>query len=167
LFERQAHSWNLPVIQDIDGENETIANVMVQGEEDLTLLMPPGTPRVRYELTIPDYLTPPVRAGDIIGRKSFYAGDIYIGTVDLVSANTAMPRVITVSQQPDGQSFLDTAAGAVRDVFPFFAILTFVTLMVLGALLIIVRRRRIMRRRRRMARLRYSRRSKNDRNVGA
>ena len=162
IFDHGSFRWELPVMQVIEYESEMISTITAQGDGDLTILMPLDMPEVRYELVVPDYLTPPVRVGDVIGHKDFYAGDIFLGRVEIISANSALPRVITISRPPENTPFLESATQTFREIAPFFAMLLVVTVLVFGTLLVLLRRhrrimrRRMIRRRRKMARVTQS-----------
>ena len=158
LFNYREYSWEVPVIQLIDGESEMISTVRIEGIGTLSVITPLDMPSIRYELSIPNELAPPVLAGDILGYKTFYAGDTFIGTVDLIAVNSAMPRVITIVEQPGSPPLFESAMQSVRQVLPFFALVSVITLLILATLLVLIRRhRRIARRRRKMARVRYAR----------
>ena len=157
LFDSASQYWELPVIQNIDGELETISSITARGRENLSLTTPEGLAQIRYEIVIPEHLVPPVRAGDVIGRKSFFAGDDFITSIDILSDSTVLPRIVTPLVEPPAPSVFErTEVSAIGGSFAFWYIPA--AFAVIFILLMIRRQIKIIRRRRRrIARVRYTR----------
>ena len=166
IFEGANYSWSVPVIQEVDNEAIDLGAVTVGvnngvndgvnnrvNENNIRIPAPPDMPDIRRELVIPDTLAPPVRRGDQVGYKNFYAGDTLIYQIELVSMNTILPQMIMPTIHPEPSPVLNFT------FLPFFAFISVITIILMGTLSIMVRRhRRVMRRRRRkMARVRYAR----------
>lgn len=166
-------SWDLPVIQQIDGIEEEIATITAVGSNSIRVPMPESAGEISTEVTIADYLTPPVREGDVIGQKSFFAGDTFIASIDIVSLNSVF-RHDTTQQATVVAPSSETLEGInLQTAFSFFAFLSVVTFVILGVLVLTTRRRRramYLRRmklnRRRMQRAEYARRYQQDRRIG-
>ena len=158
LFESDSHYWQIPVLQEINGESEVIASITARGRGDFAVPMPDGLPAVRYEVSIPEYLAPPVRVGDVIGHKAFYAGHTLIGRVEIVSENSALPRIITEPSQPAASVPVFMEQATYSNFFNFWAFFPVLALVLIGFVVAMIRRhRKILRRRRRIARVRYAR----------
>jgi len=159
LFDIRDHSWQKPVMQTIEGEATEVGLINIEGANSLLLPLPPGTPAIRHEIYIPAHLTAPVRSGDVVGYKSFYAGDELIAEVELISKNTVLPRMAAPPRPRQEVSITPPITSDNSHNLVFFALLPVVTFILLAALYVLMQRhRRIMlRRRRRMSRIRYAR----------
>jgi len=151
IFEADEHSWQIPVMQEVDGEFTEISTATVAASDSIRLPVPIIMPTIRYELDIPSYLPVPVHIGDVVGRKVFYAGSEQIAEIELLSTESVFQQVVPAFQT-EVQS---TVAATEGTNFQSFVILstmsvTFLLLMVtLGLLMTIRRRRRRLRLRRR------------------
>lgn len=158
VFDSGAHYWEVPVVQEIDGEASQISVVSVRGRGDIRVPVPDNMYAVRYEVHIPEYIAPPVRVGDVVGHKIFYAGSAVVGEVELVSVNSALPWSAEIRTQPIQSTqavFLDISPENASTLLNFFAVVPAVTLLIICFMAVAVRRhRRMMRRRRRIARAR-------------
>ena len=155
IFDASSHSWVVPVMQSIDGESTMIGSANVEALADLRIPIPSGMPRIRHEIYIPADIAPPVHIGDVVGSKSFFAGDDLIHKIDLVSANTVFAYTPTPAFRQDTGV---NAPDFIPSIILFFALLPVITLVLIGTLVVLLRRhRRMLRRRRRMARIRYAR----------
>ena len=169
IFESSAHYWEVPVIQYADGEadiSETVlGTVNIVGNVDISLPMPENMPTIRYELYIPEALPPPVRRGDVVGYKNFYADDTLIGRVELISTDTIMHQVIAPRDRQETSTAVETANQPISVQFPLFSfdhMLISVSAFMIVMIFMLLRKRRIRRRRillqrRKAARARYRR----------
>ena len=164
IFESANYSWEIPVIQNIDGELIEIGIATVQGRNDLLLPITENTSIIRYGLYIPDSLTPPVRMGDVIGYKTFYANETLLSNVELIATHTILPRMMITPRSRQESAYTETLYQSAPVSLPLPILLPIVTIMLMGMILISLRRQRIKQRRimmrrqrRREARIRYAR----------
>ena len=165
VFEYTNHSWEIPVIQYTNGETDVLGTVNVMGNADISFLIPENMPAIRYELYMPETLSPPVHRGDIIGYKTFYAGDTLIDRAELVSLDTIIHQVIAPSDRQETSTAAEASYQPISLPLPLPAFdLVFIsalTFMVIILFMVLrkrrIRRRRILLQRRREARARYRR----------
>ena len=155
IFTAANYNWEVPVIQDIEGEPSQIASLRVEAQGNLRIPIPEDMPTIRREIYIPESVRPPVREGDVVGSKRFYAGDTLISEVNLISAETVLPRIVAPRTRPESLTMIPPEP--IFSFSPFFAIMPLLTLMFMGIILVLLRRHRRLLRRRRMARVRYAR----------
>ena len=106
VFESEAYIRMVPVYQYINDAPLNIGYVTVRANRDLYFLLPEDfdTRDLRYELAIPNRVSPPVQVGDGIGRLSVYVQDILAGEVELYAQNVVLS--LPISQYED-----ETGAG--------------------------------------------------------
>jgi len=92
VFESGIYVHRLPVYQNVNDMPLNIGYVTVQADEDLHFKLPVDFDmrELRYDLSIPERLTPPVLAGDVVGRVAVYIQNIRAGEVDLLSQNLVL-----------------------------------------------------------------------------
>jgi len=164
LFEAGNHQWEVPVIQDIDGELTEIGIVTARGQSDLRLPMIDAISDIRYEVHIPDILMPPIQIGETVGHKSFYLDETFIGTIELISTQTVSSRMaITPSIQQATPPYAITAPQPMPVLLSFLIVVPIIIFALTGIVLIQLHKRRMrhrklmMRRKRReMVRMRYA-----------
>ena len=155
IFRANGESWDVPVLQAVNGEATEIGTINAEARGELRLPFPADMPELRYELYIPESLSPPVRIHDVVGHKSFYAGNTLIGEIELVATNFVLPRVIMPRDRPE--PVVATPEPALN-ISPFFALMPLATLMLIVIFFVLLRRYRLrVRYQRRMARIRYAR----------
>ena len=150
IFEAANYNWEIPVMQDIEGESSIIGTVRLEAPVNISIPIPEDMPRIRRELNIPESIIPPVREGDVIGFKSFFAGDALISEMELIAVNTVLPRVVMPRTRPENLTLVPSEVPFTFS--PFFAIMPILTIIFMGVIIIILRWKRRMIRRRRMVR---------------
>jgi len=179
IFSRYAHSWEIPVIQVIDGELETIGTVTVRPAESVNVpVHPDNTPEVHDVRVVPDYLTPPVRVGDVVGFTEIFAGTQSLGQIDIVAETSALPAVVEIQRGVSEQQETATLVSAPINNTPFGGLFSSdirifggisplnlilpitVLLLLCVAMLMLRRRRKIVQRRRRRGRFKNAQYSK-------
>ena len=148
IFDAEAHYWEVPVIQDIDGEATEIATLRVEAREGVRIPVPTDMQAISTEVHMDDYIQPPIFAGSIVGRKFIYVGNEQIAEIELFSTSSVLPyippppvREISTTPMMMFQQF------AVQS--PFFSIAIPLTIVILvGMLMGLIRRRRRLRLRR-------------------
>jgi len=101
VFENERYTPTIPVYQNINGSTIEIGRVIIRADNDITFNLPYGFDRseIRYELSIPEKLTPPVIAGEVLGRVSVYAQNLRVGEQNLIARNTVSHYI--PSSSPD------------------------------------------------------------------
>ncbi|MCL1883666.1 MAG: D-alanyl-D-alanine carboxypeptidase [Defluviitaleaceae bacterium] len=87
IFDSSAYSITVPVKQDINGNPTEIGRVRLMSDSDLTFDLPLDWSHawLRYELSVPDTLNPPVQIGENAGRVAVYVQNIRVGDVPLTT----------------------------------------------------------------------------------
>ncbi|MCL1988809.1 MAG: D-alanyl-D-alanine carboxypeptidase [Firmicutes bacterium] len=169
IFNRYQYDFEIPVKQEIDGELETIATVTIRPAESISVpVQPANMPEIQEIRDFPEYLSPPVRVGDIVGQTEVFANSQSLGTMNLVAESSALPTVPAIHRgNPEPQELVgivstppnDTPFGglfsnttsilttAISIILPIIALLLACTV-----ILMLRRRNKIIQRRRRMAR---------------
>jgi len=90
VFENERYTPTIPVYQNINGSTIEIGRVIIRADNDISFNLPYGFNRaeLRYELSIPETLTPPVVAGEVLGRVTVYAQNLRVGEENLIARNT-------------------------------------------------------------------------------
>ena len=163
IFEAGEHSWEIPVMQEAEGELTEISTVAVAASDSLSLPVPIIMPTIRYELELPAYVQVPVHIGDVIGRKVFYSGNEQIAEIELLSTESVFREVVPAFQTEvqNNISLVNMVNFQPYVVMSAISITFLSLIMILGMLMVLMRRRRrriMMRRRRRIERAtRYER----------
>ena len=89
VFEASSYIRMVPVYQDINDSPLNIGYVTMQADQDLYFMLPVDFDirDLRYDLTIPERISPPVQAGDMLGNVRVYVQDIFAGDVVLTAQN--------------------------------------------------------------------------------
>ena len=92
VFESGTYMRRIPVYQYIDGKPLNVGYVSVQADDDLHFKLPADfdTRDLRYELSLPERVTPPVLAGDVVGQVAVYIQNIRAGEVDMIAQNLVL-----------------------------------------------------------------------------
>ena len=92
VFESAAYTRMVPVYQNINGEPLNIGYVTVQAGEDLHFMLPVDFDirELRFDLSIPERVAPPVIAGDSLGRVTIYVQNVRAGEIELVAQNLVL-----------------------------------------------------------------------------
>lgn len=87
VFDSSSYSVAVPVKQEIGGNLTEIGRVRLQSDNDLQFELPLGWSHswLRYELSVPEILAPPVLLGETIGRVAVYVQNIRVGDVALTA----------------------------------------------------------------------------------
>jgi len=160
IFESANQYWEIPVMQNINGALTEIGIAVVSGQEDLRLPIPENMPAIHYQLYVPETLPSPIHVGDVVGYKTFYAGDTFVSHVELVSTNTILPQAITPSHRQESTVLTEMTSQTNTASFSFFTLTPVVILILIGMLLMLRRRKRIRQRRIAMLRRRQRQRRK-------
>ncbi|MCL2398893.1 MAG: D-alanyl-D-alanine carboxypeptidase [Defluviitaleaceae bacterium] len=154
VFEAADHIYQIPVIENINGEPVTTGTITAIGNQNLRIPFLGDIP-LRSEAYIPSYLSPPILIGDVVGHKAFYSNDIFVGEVELISTNSILHQLALVGQQRDnsvsGTLSFDAFTQSLS-FFPFLAMMPIATVTIFGVFLVMIRRyRRMLRQRKRRA----------------
>ena len=92
VFEFAAYTRMVPVYQDINGTPLNIGYVTLQADDDLRFMLPAdfNNSDLRYNLSIPERVSPPVLVGDSIGTVAVYVQNIRAGEVELLAQNLVL-----------------------------------------------------------------------------
>ncbi|MCL2361166.1 MAG: D-alanyl-D-alanine carboxypeptidase [Defluviitaleaceae bacterium] len=92
VFEAASYIRMVPVYQDINGSPLNMGHVALRAQEDLFFMLPADfdVRDLRYDLTIPERVAPPVQAGDVLGRVVVYVQNIRAGEVELTAQNMVL-----------------------------------------------------------------------------
>ncbi|MCL2404074.1 MAG: D-alanyl-D-alanine carboxypeptidase [Defluviitaleaceae bacterium] len=92
VFESGIYTRRVPVYQDIDGRPLNIGYVAVQADDDLHFKLPADFDirELRYELSLPERIAPPVLAGDIVGQVVVYIQNLRAGELNLIAQNLVL-----------------------------------------------------------------------------
>jgi len=98
IFDASDYMLNIPVYQNINGNPTEIAQMPVLATRNLSFQLPldfdPGW--LRYELSVPETLTPPILRGQEVGGVAVYVQNIRVGEVML----QAQEEVLLYSPRP-------------------------------------------------------------------
>ena len=110
VFESGVYTRRVPVYQEVNGVPLNIGYVAVQADEDLHFKLPADFDirELRYELTIPERVAPPVLAGDVVGHVAVYIQNLRAGQVELIAQNL----VLGLPTGPDDEPY--NAGGSER-----------------------------------------------------
>jgi len=95
VFDSATYSVAIPVYQEIDGYPVETDRVTIKAERDLTFELPPDWSHswIRYELSIPETLTPPVLLGQPIGRVTVYVQNIRVDDIALIARDAVFAYI--------------------------------------------------------------------------
>ena len=98
IFDSADYALTIPVYQEINGNLTEIGRVPILADRDLTMYLPHELDPtwLRYELSVPETLSPPVRVGDEVGGVIVYVQNIRVDEVIL----TAQEEVLSYSPSP-------------------------------------------------------------------
>jgi len=98
VFDAADYALTIPVYQDINGNSTEIGRVPILATRDLIFELPLGFDPswLRYELSIPETLTPPIRKDAEVGGVAVYVQNIRVGEVMLL----AQEEVLAYSPRP-------------------------------------------------------------------
>jgi len=87
VFDSEAYSIAVPVFQEINGNPTEIGRVRLMSDNDLNFELPLDWSNswLRYELSTPEILAPPVLLGTTVGRVAVYVQNIRVGDVPLTT----------------------------------------------------------------------------------
>ncbi|MDR0273597.1 MAG: D-alanyl-D-alanine carboxypeptidase [Clostridiales bacterium] len=87
VFDASAYSVSVPVEQDINGNPTEIGRTRLTAERDLQFELPPDWSHswLRYELSVPETLAPPILLGTTVGRVAVFVQDVFVGEVTLTA----------------------------------------------------------------------------------
>ena len=92
VFESEAYIRMVPVYQYINDSPLHIGYVTLRADNDLHFMLPVDFDArdLRYDLTIPNKLAPPVQVGDVLGKVAVFVQNIKAGEVELIAQNLVM-----------------------------------------------------------------------------
>ena len=106
VFEASAYIRMVPVYQYINSRPLNIGYATLRADSDLHFMLPADFDirDLRYELSIPYRVAPPVQVGDSLGQVAVYVQDIRAGEVELFAQNLvlALPVSDTVEESGAG-----------------------------------------------------------------
>ena len=106
VFESAAYSRVVPVYQDINDTPLNVGYVTLRANSDLYFMLPVDFDirDLRYELSIPERVAPPILAGDSLGRVTVYVQNVRAGEVELLAQNLvlALPAATIDEEQGAG-----------------------------------------------------------------
>ena len=87
IFDAADYALNIPVFQDINGNFTEIARVPILATHDIRFKLPTGFDPswLRYELSLPETLHPPVRYGAEVGGVAVYVQNVRVGEAALLA----------------------------------------------------------------------------------
>ena len=93
VFDASAYSVSVPVEQEIFGNLTEIGRVRLIAENDMKFELPPdwSSSWLRYELSVPETLSPPVEQGTVVGRVAVYVQNVRVGEETLISRDAVFP----------------------------------------------------------------------------
>lgn len=92
VFESGSYTRRIPVYQEINGTPLNIGYVAVQADDNLHFKLPADFDirDLRYELSLPERVAPPVLAGDVVGHVAVYVQNIRAGEVEMIAQNLVL-----------------------------------------------------------------------------
>ncbi|MCL2528257.1 MAG: D-alanyl-D-alanine carboxypeptidase [Defluviitaleaceae bacterium] len=104
VFESEAYIRKVPVYQNINDRPLHIGYVTLRAGHDLHFNLPIDFDirDLRYDLDIPERLTPPIQVGDSLGRVAVYVQNIQAGEVELLAQNLVMELPVSDSYEGTG-----------------------------------------------------------------
>jgi len=95
VFDSAAYSVTVPVYQKIGGNPTEIGRVRLMANDDLKFQMPHGwiNSWLRYELSVPETLAPPVLSDTAVGRVTVYVQNIRVGEAMLTARDTVLAYI--------------------------------------------------------------------------
>ncbi|MCL2048975.1 MAG: D-alanyl-D-alanine carboxypeptidase [Defluviitaleaceae bacterium] len=130
IFDASTYTASVPVIQEVNGSDTEIGRVLLAPEKDLQYELPlDWSPSwLRYELSVPETLAPPVAAGEAVGRVTVYVQDIRVDEIVLTAQEDVLAYSPVVQDMADegeaadvGVSLAEEAAIAPYERFAFFS----------------------------------------------
>jgi len=102
VFESASYTRMVPVYQDINDTPLNIGHVTVQADNDLHVMLPADFDirELRFDLSIPERVAPPVIAGDVLGRVTVYIQNVRAGEIELLAQNL----VLALPAPPDDET---------------------------------------------------------------
>ncbi|MCL1878170.1 MAG: D-alanyl-D-alanine carboxypeptidase [Defluviitaleaceae bacterium] len=87
VFDASAYSITTPVLQEIGGSSVEIGRVRLMSDRDMKFELPHNWSNswLRYELSVPETLAPPVLPGDAVGRVAVYVQNVRVGEAELTA----------------------------------------------------------------------------------
>jgi len=87
VFHAASYTRSIPVYQEIDGEQVEIERLTLQATQDITHTLPANLDMtaLRFNLTVPEYVTAPITEGEPLGRVVVYAQNVRLGSVSLLA----------------------------------------------------------------------------------
>jgi len=123
VFDAGTYSVAVPVMQEVDGNQTEIGRVRLQADSDLEFELPQDWSHswLRYELSVPETLKPPVLLGDTLGRVAVYVQNIRVGEAVLTARDAVFePAPIAESVIAYEESVENYANAHEAERFQFF-----------------------------------------------
>ena len=115
VFESASYTRMVPVYQNINGEPLNIGYVTLRAGEDLYFKLPVDFDirELRFDLSIPERVAPPVLAGDSLGRVTVYVQNIRAGEIELLAQNLVLALPPSTEEEPGAGGSENTRPGAI------------------------------------------------------
>ena len=110
VFNAATYTRIVPVYATVNGESLEIYRLTLQAHQDKIASLPANfdLTRLRYNLTVQENITAPVRAGDRLGTVGVYVQNVRLGEVALLAQSAvplpAPPDASPVADNPDANS---------------------------------------------------------------
>jgi len=92
VFEAESYIRKVPVYQEVNGTPLNVGYATLKADQDLLFKLPVDfdVRDLRYNLNIPERLTPPIEAGDSLGSVAVYVQGLRAGEVELLAQNVVL-----------------------------------------------------------------------------
>jgi D-alanyl-D-alanine carboxypeptidase (penicillin-binding protein 5/6) len=100
VFDAENYTIFIPVYQEIGGNLTEISQISLSADYNLQFYLPPdwNSSWLRYELSVPESLSPPISIGDPLGRVAVYIQNIRIAELPLLAREAAFAYAPTFSE---------------------------------------------------------------------
>jgi D-alanyl-D-alanine carboxypeptidase (penicillin-binding protein 5/6) len=121
VFDSSAYSVAVPVLQEINGNPTEIGRVKLQSDTDLEFELPHGWSHswLRYELSVPETLKPPILSGETLGRVAVYVQNIRVGETVLTARDTVF-EYVPLAEESGEETAPAYPAAYEQEAFQFF-----------------------------------------------
>jgi len=108
IFDEETYNVSVPVNQEIAGTQVELGRTNLRPANSLEFELPSNFDPswLRYDLSIPETLTPPVLMGDAVGSVSVYVQNIRVGNVPLISQDAIFPYTAPTETVTDALNYV-------------------------------------------------------------
>jgi len=166
IFDAETYSVTVPVVQEINGNATEIGRATLRAANDLQFELPPDRSNswVRYELSVPETLKPPVSLGETLGRVAVFVQNILVGEVVLTAQENIFAYVPAAEIEPEEIFLPDEIIFFPQEIAPenyFYTLIIPLALsgmtLIFSCVALLTRNRRRLRRMLKSRRARFSR----------